>query len=111
MSIFEVKKSPDGQAYFRLRADNGEIVLSSERYKAKDSAFKGIQSVRKNAPNPERFERKISSNGKPYFVLKAGNHEVIGTSELYQSESARDSGIQAVQSSAAAATISDLSST
>jgi len=40
-------------------------------------------------------------------VLKAGNHEVIGTSEMYSSTSARDGGIEAVQRAAADATIVD----
>lgn len=30
---------------------------------------------------------------QPYFVLKGGNGEIIGTSQMYSSEAARDQGI------------------
>lgn len=48
---FEVKKRKDGQFQFNLKAGNGEIVATSEAYKQKASALKGIESVRRNAPN------------------------------------------------------------
>jgi len=48
---FEVKKRKDGQFYFNLKAGNGEIVATSESYKQKASALKGIDSVRRNAPD------------------------------------------------------------
>lgn len=41
-------------------------------------------------------------------MFKAANHEVIGASEMYNSSSARDTGIEAVQCAAAAATTVDL---
>ncbi|MBV1862107.1 MAG: YegP family protein [Nannocystaceae bacterium] len=41
-------------------------------------------------------------------MLKPANHEVIGTSEMYNSTSARDAGIEAVQRAAAGATTVDL---
>jgi hypothetical protein len=105
---FELYKDNAGEYRFRLKAANGENVLKSEGYKAKAGAENGIASVKTNAPNADRFEKKTSSNGSPYFVLKAANHEVIGTSEMYSSTSARDAGIEAVQRAAAAATTVDL---
>ncbi|WP_225975219.1 YegP family protein [Anseongella ginsenosidimutans] len=35
----------------------------------------------------------MASSGKYHFVLKAANHQVIGKSEMYQSSSGRDNGI------------------
>lgn len=46
---FEIKKRKDGQFQFNLKAGNGEIIATSEAYKQKASALKGIESVRKNA--------------------------------------------------------------
>ena len=103
---FELKPSTD-QFMFNLIAGNGEIILTSERYKAKASAINGIESVKKNAGDQSRFEKKMSSNDKPYFVLKAGNHEIIGSSQMYASEDARDNGIQSVMKNAAEAAIDD----
>ena len=97
---FELKTAKDGQFYFRLKAANGQNILASEMYKAKASALNGIESVKKNAPNESRYDKLTSANGKPYFTLKAGNGEVIGNSEMYESESSRDNGIQSVMANA-----------
>jgi uncharacterized protein YegP (UPF0339 family) len=97
---FEIKKAKDGQTYFNLKAGNGQTILSSEMYKAKESALNGIESVKKNAPMAERFAKLTSKNGKFYFTLKAGNNQVIGNSEMYESESSRDNGIDSVMKNA-----------
>ena len=47
MSTFEVYKDKKGETRFRYRANNGEIVFSSEGYKAKASALKSIESLKK----------------------------------------------------------------
>jgi len=36
---FELKKSANGQFYFNLKSSNGQIILASEMYKSKASAF------------------------------------------------------------------------
>jgi len=105
---FEIYKDNAGEFRFRLKAGNGENILASEGYKAKAGAENGVQSVKQNASDLSRFEKKTSSNGKAYFVLKAANHEVIGTSELYESEAARDKGIAAVSASAPSADVKDV---
>lgn len=97
---FEVKKAKDGQTFFRLKAANGQIILASEMYKAKESALNGIESVKKNAPLPERYAKLTSNNGKFYFTLKAANSQVIGNSEMYESEASRDNGIASVMKTA-----------
>lgn len=104
---FELYKDNAGEYRFRLKAANGENVLKSEGYTTKAGAQNGIKSVKTNAPNANRFEKRTSTNGDPYFVLKAANGEVIGVSEMYSSTSARDNGIEAVQRAAAAATTDD----
>ena len=105
---FEIKKSKDNQFYFNLKAGNGEIILTSEMYKAKASADNGIASVKTNAPNDARYDRKIAKNDQFYFNLKAANGEVIGTSEMYTTSSARDNGIESVKTNALLAAIVDL---
>lgn len=47
---FEVYTDKAGEIRFRLKARNGEIVISSEGYRSKASCMKGIASVRRNAP-------------------------------------------------------------
>lgn len=105
---FELFKDKAGEFRFRLKAGNGEIILASEGYKQRASAENGIESVRKNGPVDERYERKDTSSGKPMFNLKATNGQVIGTSESYSSESARDNGIESVKKNAPDAALVDL---
>jgi len=105
---FVLSKSKNGKFMFNLKAANGEPILSSEMYETKSGAQNGIESVKANAPMAERYEKLASKKGEPYFVLKAGNHQVIGKSEMYSSESARDSGIASVKKSAPGAGVEDL---
>lgn len=107
---FEINKAKDGQFYFRLKAENGKVILASEMYQAKASAQNGIESVRKSAPVSDRYEKLTSSNGKFYFTLKAANHQVIGNSEMYESERSRDAGIESVMNNAPEAEVADLAS-
>jgi len=50
---FEIYGDKAGEFRFRLKARNGEIIATSEGYKAKASCKNGIESVRKNAPEAE----------------------------------------------------------
>lgn len=105
---FEVKATANGQFMFNLKAGNGQVILTSEMYKAKASALNGIESVKKNAVKAGQFEEKESKKGDPYFVLKAGNGEIIGTSETYSSASALKNGIESVMENAPKAEVDDL---
>lgn len=107
-SKFEMYKDKAGEFRFRLKAGNGEIILASEGYKDKTGCKNGIASVRNNAPMDLRYERKETKSGKPRFNLKAANHQVIGTSESYNSTAARDNGIESVKKNAPVANIVDL---
>lgn len=97
MSGWYVLKRSGEQFMFNLKAGNGEVVLTSERYAAKEGARNGIASVQTNSPRDERYERKTSTSGQPYFVLKAANGEIIGRSEMYSSTSAMENGIESVK--------------
>lgn len=105
---FEVYKDKAGEFRFRLKAGNGETILASEGYKQRASCNNGIASVRKNAPLDKRYERKETKNGQFRFNLKAGNGQVIGTSESYKATSGRDNGIASVMKNAPDAKIKDL---
>lgn len=107
MGKFKITKQANGDYRFVLKADNGETILSSQPYAFKSSCENGINAVRNNAPDHYNFERKMSENGKFYFTLKAGNGQVIGTSELYESEQGLQKGIDSVKNNAPDAMISE----
>lgn len=104
---FHLKKSSNGQFHFNLLASNGQVILSSEQYKAHASALNGIDSVRKNAVRQDAFEIKESSNDKHYFVLKATNGQIVGQSQMYASLHSAEQGCDSVRRHAPDAALQD----
>lgn len=92
---YNLTKASSGQFHWNLSASNGEKILSSELYTSKAGAQAGIASCRVNSPIDSRYDKRVAANGQYYFVLKAGNGEVIGTSESYVTTAGRDNGIEA----------------
>jgi len=105
---FVLRKGTNGDFYFNLKASNGSTILTSERYRTRESAELGIDSVKTNAVNGARYDRKSATNEKCYFLLKAPNHDVIGTSDLYASAMLRESAIEELMRTAPVAPTEDL---
>ena len=97
----------NGEFQFNLKSGNGEVILTSEGYTTKTGCKNGIESVKKNSHINGRYDKKTSKNGKFYFNLKAINGQIIGTSEMYETEKSRDNGIASVQSNAPDGIVSD----
>ncbi len=104
---FQLKKSKNDKFFFTLHAENGHAILTSEMYDAKASAVNGIESVKKNAGDDGRYGRLVGKDGSPYFTLKAGNGQVIGQSQMYSGEKARDDGIAACKANGPGAATDD----
>ena len=114
MGKYVIKETKTGFT-FRLKAGNGEIIGTSEVYKALASCKNGIASVGKNAPiapvedqtkegfekekNP-KFEIYTDKAGELRFRLKAANGEIILASEGYSSMSGCKNGIESVRKNA-----------
>jgi uncharacterized protein YegP (UPF0339 family) len=105
MGKFVISTRSNGEFQFNLKADNGQVILTSEGYSAESSCENGIASVKANAGSDSNYDRKKSSNGKHYFNLKAANSQVIGTSEMYEGSSGMETGIASVKNNAPGATI------
>ncbi len=109
MAKFEVYQSGKNKDFrFRLKADNGQTILSSEPYKTRAACVNGIESVKKNTKDPKRFNKAKTPSKQYRFSITAGNNEVIGTSENYKSESGCDNGIDSVKRNSAKAAIKDV---
>lgn len=50
---FEVYRDKAGEFRFRLKAHNGEIIVTGEGYTTKQKCLQGIESIRKNAPDAD----------------------------------------------------------
>ncbi len=95
--MFELFQSEKNQKYyFRLKAKNGQVILTSQGYAGKSGAKNGIESVRKNGGNADNFERKEAANGKWHFNLLAANKQIIGSSQMYKSKDGMENGIASV---------------
>ncbi|MCA9584842.1 MAG: DUF1508 domain-containing protein [Myxococcales bacterium] len=84
---FEIFKGEDRKTYFRLRAGNGEIMLASQGYTAKSSAWKGIDSVMENGSTEGRFQTFEAYDGGWGVRLVAKNGEIIARGETYSTKS------------------------
>lgn len=109
MAKFELYQSKQGKHHFRLKASNGQIILSSQGYAQKSGAKNGIESVRKNAGRDGGIERFEGKNGKHYFRVKATNGQTVASSQGYASASGVANGIASVQKNAPGAEVVDQS--
>jgi uncharacterized protein YegP (UPF0339 family) len=107
MAKFEITIRKNGEFQFNLKAGNGQGILINEGYTTKTACMNAVESIRKNSQEDKRFEWLEAKNDKPYFNLKATNGQIIGGSEMYESVSARENGIQSVMKNAPDATIDD----
>ncbi len=93
---YELNKNSKDGVSFVLKAANGEVILRSELYKSRAAAEKGIASVQQNSPNQARYTQSDASDGRFYFNLKAANHQIIGTSQMYKTAASRHAGMESV---------------
>jgi uncharacterized protein YegP (UPF0339 family) len=109
MGKFEVYQSGKKDEFrFRLKASNGQIILSSEGYNTRAACLNGIESVKKNSADPKRFTKTTTPSKLFRFSLTAANSQIIGTSQNYKSEKSRDNGIASVAKNAAGAKVEEV---
>lgn len=90
---FEIEKSENDQYFFRLRSSGDKILLYSETFTTKASAKGSIASVKANATTGSRYESRKTTDDRYYFVLKAGNGEILGRGTYQDTATSRDAAI------------------
>jgi len=109
MAKFEVYQSSKNKEFrFRLKADNGQTILSSEGYATKASCMNGIESVKKNSADAKRFTKTKTPSNMFRFSITAANSQIVGTSQNYKTESGRNNGIESVKRNAVKAEIKEV---
>ena len=118
MGRFVIRNVPSG-VKFDLRAENGEVIASSEVYSSLAACRRGIESVRKCAAtgrmedltddpvacaNP-KFQLFSDRSELFRFRLCSRNGKIIAGSEAYTTKAACLAGIQSVIHNAPDATI------
>jgi uncharacterized protein YegP (UPF0339 family) len=108
-SNFEIRAASNGTSYFVLKAANGEIVATSQFYSSKAHAERGARTVRalvqlarqnlrtEPAPTRQRFELFVGEDKEVYFDLRAGNGEILLSSDAYDDKPTAVAAIAAVQ--------------
>lgn len=94
---FETFVGKDGQYYFHLIAGNGEKVLNSEGYTTASGAKSGITTVRNNGVIDSRYLLREAADGASYFVLVAGNGQIVAVSQMYSTKSSAERAIATVK--------------
>ncbi|MFA7667120.1 MAG: YegP family protein [Burkholderiaceae bacterium] len=104
---FVLSKTSNDKFHFVLKARNGEVILQSQMHAERADAESAIEAVRTSAADAARFEKSLSKRGEPYFSLTSAGGQIIGMSEMYSSERARDNGIESVRNNAPDAKFED----
>ena len=114
MGKFVVKNVKTG-IMFNLKANNGQVIATSEIYNSDAACRNGIESVRKNAPiapienqtvegyqveKHPKFEVYLDKAGEYRFRLKATNGQIIAVGESYKALSSCLNGIESVKTNA-----------
>ena len=130
IGVFEIFSDAAGRYRFHLKAGNGQIIAVSQSYGVKESALKGIASIKKNAPianladftkaetmaesaqqggivQDPVFEVQCNAPDKFRFHLKAANGQIITVSQSYKTKESAEKGIASVKKNAPMAKIID----
>lgn len=119
MGKFAVRKTRTG-IMFNLKANNGEVIATSEVYNSKAACKNGIESVRRNAAvaavedqtvegfqkeKHPKFEIYRDKAGEFRFRLKATNGQIIAVGEGYKSLQSCKNGVASVAKNAPDASV------
>lgn len=83
---FEVRPVADGEYRFDVYGKDGVAVLSSETYASEAAAYNGALSVQQAGRARASYVVRETAAGERYFVLRAANGEIVGTSRLYATQ-------------------------
>ncbi len=92
--MIEIKKRGAGKFSFNLKTQSGHTLLKSVEFTDEDEAQNTVKSLYPLIRNSIRFERKTNHDGLFLFRLKNVNGQVIGHSQLYNSEVGMENGIK-----------------
>ena len=98
--MFQIYKDKAGKHRFRLKAKNGENIISSQAYASRATCMKGIKSVAKHSAEKSNFKFKENKAGKWNFNLVAANNRVIASSQSYADKASMNKGIKSVMTNA-----------
>jgi uncharacterized protein YegP (UPF0339 family) len=95
-AYFQLSARTDGQLVFQLKTGREQVLLTSPPFASKQAARLGIESVRSNSQRAARYVRMVEKENACYFVIVSEIGRIAGTSEIFPSRAALESGVRLV---------------
>ncbi len=95
--MIEVHNDKDSNYRFSLKAKSGHTLLNSIDFTDKIQMNEAIKALGVTAITRNHFERKTNHAGQFLFNLKDDNGNLIGRSQLYDSEMGMENGMENLQ--------------
>jgi len=92
--MIEIKKRNTATFSFKLKTKSGHTLLKSVEFEKKEEVQQTVNSLKPLCDDSMRFERKTNHDGMFLFNLKNASGQIIGYSQLYNSEAGMENGIK-----------------
>ncbi|NNE75933.1 MAG: DUF1508 domain-containing protein [Pricia sp.] len=95
--VIEKFRDNDTSYRFKVKTKSGHTLLNSIAFTQKEDVDKVVQQLQTIKISNNYFERKTDHEGHFLFNLKDANGNLIGHSQLYDSEMGMENGIKNLQ--------------
>ncbi|MGI9551018.1 MAG: YegP family protein [Aurantibacter sp.] len=92
--MIEISQQEDNTYKFYIKTESGQLLLTSRGVKSMDKIEQMTDLLKGSDKMRLLFERKTNHQGKFLFNIKDKNGQLLGTSELYNSEAGMENGIK-----------------
>lgn len=82
---------------FELIGNDGDRLVTGNRFSSAVSCIRAMLSLKENANNDNCFHKCISPDFRYYFVITSMEGELLASSDLYRTASARNYAMARVQ--------------
>lgn len=97
MVKFIIRTGKHHQFFFDLKAENGDVLITSEAFHTKAACNTVIESLKAVAKDDNKYERMKAATEHYYFIIKGGNGKQIAKSVLFPTPADRNAAIKSVE--------------
>jgi Uncharacterized conserved protein len=107
MCKFVIKTGKHHQFFFDLKADNGEVIITSDAFHTKAACNSGIEALKAVVRDDNKFERMKAATEHYYFIIKGANGKQIAKSVLFPTPAERNAAIKSIEAEAHDAVVAE----
>lgn len=100
MCKFIIRTGKHHQFFFDLKAESGDVIITSEAFHTKAACNTVIEALKAVAKDDNKFERMKAATEHYYFIIKGANGKQIAKSVLFPTPAERNTAIKAVEAEA-----------